>query len=136
MSCAVFIRAVTSLGKQLPPYPHPGYRKLWPILESLPIPLRTLSIFAPILSHIFAISFIKDILFASIEFDAYFVISALRTSIIIILSWFLVNGSYNSFIISAAESSSVPTITLSGCIKSFTAVPSFRNSGFETTVIL
>ena len=35
--------------------------------------------------------------------------------------------------ISATLILSVPTTILSGFIKSFTAVPSFKNSGFETT---
>ena len=73
---AVFMRAFTSLGKQEPPYPQPGYRNLLPIRESAPIPLRTIFTFAPTNSQRFAISFIKLIRVANIEFAAYFIISA------------------------------------------------------------
>ena len=44
-----------------------------------------------------------------------------------------INGSYNSSIIVLVFSFEVPTTTLSGFIKSSTAIPSLRNSGFEAT---
>ena len=82
-----------------------------------------------------AISFMNEILVASIAFATYLVISALLTSIKINLSWFATNGPYNSFKISADFSSSVPSTTLSGCIQSSIATPSFKNSGFEAIEI-
>ena len=66
-------------------------------------------------------------------FAAYFVISALAISIKIIFSLFFTNGTYNSFIIFAAASLSVPITILSGRWQSVIAVPSFKNSGFEIT---
>ena len=82
-----------------------------------------------------AISFMNEILVASIAFATYLVISALFTSIKINLSWFATNGSYNSFNISVVCSSSVPIITLSGCKQSSIATPSFKNSGFDAIEI-
>ena len=58
LSAAVFAKACTSFGKQLPPYPTPGNKNRLPIRESLPIPLRTLSTSAPTISQRLAISFI------------------------------------------------------------------------------
>ena len=130
---AVFIKAFTSLGKQLPPYPHPGYKNLFPILESLPIPFLTILTSAPINSQRLAISFIKDILVASIEFAAYFIISAEGISVIMIRSDTSIKGLYNFDIISRAFILSTPITTLSGLIKSFIAAPSFKNSGLEAT---
>src|SRR5690606_13298306 len=76
-----FASACTSLGKQLPPYPIPGNKKRFPILLSVPTPLRTESTSAPSNSHRFAISFMKEIFVARNELAAYFVSSAERSSI-------------------------------------------------------
>ena len=73
--------AWTSLGKQLPPYPMPGNRKRGPMRVSVPMPRRTLSTSAPTFSQKFAISFMNVILVARKLFAAYFVNSALRSSI-------------------------------------------------------
>ena len=104
-----------------------------PILESVPIPLRISSTLAPTSSHRLAISFIKVILVAKNALAAYLVISAERSSIKIIGFPWRTNGAYNRFNISFALSDSVPITTRSGFIKSSTATPSLKNSGFETT---
>ena len=89
---AVLINAFTSLGKQEPPYPIPGYRNLRPIRVSEPIPLRTIFTSAPTSSHKFAMSFIKLIRVANIELAAYFVISADGISMKITRKLFNKNG--------------------------------------------
>ena len=66
-------------------------------------------------------------------FAAYLVISADLTSIAINLSLIKVKGAYKFLIKLIASSLSAPTTTLSGCIKSLIAAPSFKNSGLETT---
>ena len=127
------INAFISLGKHDPPYPSPGYKNSLPILLSLDIIFLTLPISAPTSSHKFAISFIKDILVASIEFEAYFDTSEDLISTNTILSSFLIKGSYRSLKICSDFFDSTPTTILSGNIKSFTADPSFKNSGLEAT---
>ena len=97
------------------------------------MPILTLLTSAPTASHILAISFINEILVASIAFAEYFVISALAISIKIIVSLFRTIGRYSSFIMSAAFSLSVPIIIRSGFKQSDTAVPSFKNSGLDIT---
>ena len=92
LSFAEDIRASISLGKQEPPYPHPGYKYSNPILLSKPIPILTFSILAPLRSEYLDSSLIKLILVASIAFDAYLVSSADTGSIKSILSCFLLNG--------------------------------------------
>src|SRR5688572_15818752 len=79
------------------------------------------------------ISFMNEILVAKNELAAYLVNSAERTSIKIIGFPLLTYGAYNSFNIFFAFSESVPITILSGFIKSSTANPSRKNSGFETT---
>ncbi len=111
----------------------PANRKRLPIRVSVPIPRRMLSTSAPTFSHKLAISFIKVIFVASIAFAAYLVISELRSSITIIGLPLRTNGSYRVVILSAAFLLRVPITTLSGFIKSSTAAPSLKNSGFETT---
>ncbi|CCY82174.1 uncharacterized protein BN473_02407 [Prevotella sp. CAG:1185] len=133
LSSAVFIKALTSFGKHDPPYPQPAYRNFRPIRVSDPIPERTLLISAPTNSHKLAISFIKLIRVASIEFAAYFVISALGISINITRKLFSKNGLYNFVNIFFAFSLLTPTTTLSGLIKSLIALPSFKNSGLLAT---
>ncbi len=115
------------------PKPIPGYMNLSPIRASLPIPLRTILTFAPIISHKLAISFIKLILVASMEFAAYLVISAEGISIKITGCPFKVKGLYKRFINSSALVDSIPTTIRSGLRKSSTAAPSFKNSGLEAT---
>ena len=107
--------------------------KEYPILLSDPIPFLTFSTSTPRRSQIFEISFIKEIFVASMELAAYFVISASLTFMRISLSLLRENGAYNLFITFAARLESTPTTILSGFKKSFTAAPSFKNSGFETT---
>ena len=124
---------MTSFGKQLPPYPKPGNKNLFPILESVDIPTLTISASAPNFSHKLAISFINDIFVAKNELEAYFVISADLTSITITLFPVLKNGEYISCIIAVALSELEPITTLSGFKKSSTAFPCFKNSGFDTT---
>ena len=111
----------------------PANKKRLPILESVPIPLRISSTFAPTNSHRLAISFMKVILVAKNAFAAYLVISAERSSMNIMGFPWRTNGAYNRFSISFAFSDSVPITTRSGFIKSSTATPSLKNSGFETT---
>ena len=66
-------------------------------------------------------------------FAAYLVISAERSSMKMIGFPWRTNGAYNRFNISFALSDSVPMTTRSGFMKSSTATPSLKNSGFETT---
>ena len=100
---------------------------------SEPIPLRTILTSAPTNSQRLAMSFIKLIRVASIELAAYFVISAEGISMKITRKLFSKNGRYNLVISSLAFSDSTPTTTRSGVIKSFIALPSFRNSGLLAT---
>ena len=111
----------------------PGYRNLRPIRVSEPIPLRTIFTSAPTSSHRFAMSFIKLIRVASIEFAAYLVISAEGISMKITRKLFNKNGLYNLDINFSARADSTPTTTRSGLMKSLIAFPSFRNSGLEAT---
>ena len=111
----------------------PGYRNLRPIRVSEPIPLRTMFTSAPTISHKFAISFIKLIRVANIEFAAYLVISADGISMKITRKLFNKNGLYSLDINFSARADSTPTTTRSGLIKSLIAFPSFRNSGLEAT---
>ncbi len=127
------VLAFTSLGKQEPPYPIPGYKNLRPMRVSEPIPLRTIFTSAPTISQRFAISFIKLIRVANIEFAAYLVISADGISMKITRKLFNKNGLYNLDISFSARADSTPTTTRSGLIKSLIAFPSFRNSGLEAT---
>ena len=75
----------------------------------------------------------KVIFVARKELEAYLVSSADFSSINIIGFPCLTNGWYSSSISFFAFSLLVPTTTLSGFIKSCTANPSLKNSGFETT---
>ena len=101
--------------------------------ESLPIPRRTASISAPIKPHKLAMSFIKDIRVANILLEAYLIISALAMSHTCMRSPDSMNGLYKALMILPACSSSTPTTTRSGLMKSSMAVPSFRNSGLLAT---
>ena len=100
---------------------------------SEPMPWRTISMSAPTCSARRDSSFMKLMRVASIALAAYLVNSALRTSITSMRSWLRMNGAYSARISRMARSSSAPTTMRSGRMKSSTAAPSFRNSGFETT---
>jgi hypothetical protein len=89
--------------------------------------------FAPNRSARFAISFMNEMRVASIAFAAYFVSSAERTSITSTRSWLRWNGEYTARIAAIARGSLPPITMRSGRMKSSTAAPSFRNSGFDTT---
>src|SRR3569833_2214683 len=127
------MQALRSFGKQLPPKPAPAYRNLGPMRTSEPMPLRTSSMSQPRISHRFDRSFMNEMRVASIEFAAYLVSSAERRSITSMRSLVRVNGAYRLRRLSMARLSSAPTITRSGFMKSLTASPSFRNSGFDAT---
>ena len=108
--------------------------KLYPILLSDPIPIRTSFTSAPTSSQILATSFINEILVANMALATYLVISADFTSIVINRAEPLrKNGEYKALIFSAVSGSSEPITTRSGFIKSLIASPSFKNSGLETT---
>jgi hypothetical protein len=99
--------------------------------SSSPIPRATSATSAPSSSETFAISLMKEILVARKAFEASLIISALGTSVRTIGP---PSGAYSASTRSAKpfEPSSAPTTTRSGCMKSATADPSFRNSGLET----
>ena len=78
----------------------------------------------------FAIALMKLIFVARNVFDAYLIISAVAGSVTISGA---PSGRYSSVSKPAARSLAVPTTIRSGCMKSKTAVPSRRNSGFEAT---
>ena len=119
------------MGKQEPPYPIPAWRNLGPIRLSRPIPYATSSTSAPSSSETLAISLMNEILVARKAFEASLIISALATSV---LTTGASSGAYRASTRSAysCDSSSAPTTTRSGLMKSPTALPSFRNSGLET----
>ena len=70
---------------------------------------------------------------ASIALAAYLVNSALRKSITSSRSRLRMYGEYSARINNTARSSSAPMMMRSGRMKSSTAAPSFKNSGFDTT---
>ena len=84
--------ALTSFGKQLPPYPIPGKRNDGPMRRSDPTARRTWSTSAPNNSHTLAISFMNEILVASSAFAAYLHNSALAVSITMMGAPVRVNG--------------------------------------------
>ena len=95
--------------------------------------MRTIFTSAPTFSQRFATSFMNDILVASIEFEAYFIISADDMSVNIRRSLTSMKGLYRRAMMARARGLSTPTTNLSGDMKSLTATPSFRNSGFDAT---
>ena len=99
--------------------------------SSRPIPRATSFTSAPSSSDTFAISLMNEILVARKALEASLIISALATSVRTIGP---PSGSYSAATRSAkaAERSSAPTTTRSGCMKSSTAEPSLRNSGLDT----
>ena len=96
---------------------------------SSPIPRATSTTSAPNASQTFAISLMKEILVARKALDASLIISALAMSV---RTSGAAKGSYRRATASPAQSPSSPITTRSGCRKSATAEPSFRNSGHET----
>ena len=92
-----------------------------------------ISMSAPTRSAMFAISFMKLILVASIALAAYLVSSAERTSIATMRSWLRLNGAYRRLSCSIADALLAPMTMRSGRMQSLTASPSFRNSGLEAT---
>ena len=97
------------------------------------MPLANAFTSAPTLSHRSAISFIKLILVAKNEFEAYFISSEVLRLVNNIGVSLIKRGLYIAFMIFIASLHSVPTTILSGCLKSFIAAPSLRNSGLDTT---
>ena len=61
--------------KQLPPNPGPAFKKLFPILLSVPIALETSLMFPPVASQKAAIELIELILCAKKAFDVNLAIS-------------------------------------------------------------
>lgn len=80
-SCPFWINALTSFGKQLPPYPIPAFKNLSPMRLSRPIPFAMSLMFPPERSQKPAISLMKLILVARKEFAAYLMISAVFMSV-------------------------------------------------------
>src|SRR6478609_3486396 len=107
-----------------------------PMRSSEPTAKRTCSTSPPATSHRLAISFMKLIFVASRALDAYLTISALFG----LMRWMRLRwrlyGEYRRSNRSKAWLSSVPITMRSGLKKSFTASPSFKNSGLLTTLML
>ncbi len=95
--------------------------------------MRTRSMSAPTRSAMLANSFMNEILVASIALAAYLVNSAEAMSIENIFSRFRLNGAYSRRSCDSDCGSSTPMTMRSGAMKSLTAAPSLRNSGFEAT---
>jgi len=89
--------------------------------------------FAPTFSHRLANSFITVMRAASIALAAYLVISADAMSMKRTGLPVRTNGSYSSRSAASAAGASTPSTMRSGFMKSWTAAPSLRNSGFEAT---
>src|SRR5688572_22270086 len=85
---------------------------------------------APTASHTAATALTKDSLVARNALLAYLMVSADAASVIMIGAR---TPRYNEATLVAADWSSAPMTTRSGFMKSTTAVPSRRNSGFDTT---
>ena len=102
-----------------------------PIRESEPIPSITSRTSAPTPSQIAATALINEIFVAKNAFAAYFIVSAEEGSVIIVLT---ASDSYNSQTSFEALTLCDPMTILSGCRKSWIALPSRRNSGFDTTL--
>src|ERR1700746_1787118 len=73
---AILTKACTSFGKQKPPNPIPGFKKVGPILGSIPIPSATFDTSAPTASHKSDTMLMKEIFMARKEFDACLISSA------------------------------------------------------------
>ena len=96
---------------------------------SRPMPSATVSTSAPVASHTFAISLMNEIRVTRAAFAASLIISADATSLRITGASM---PACSSSITSPSAASNAPITIRSGCRKSFTAVPSAVNSGFET----
>src|SRR6185437_15940114 len=78
---AMRINACTSLGKQKPPKPSPGFKKDEPMRGSSPIPSATLVTSAPTASQRLATMLMKEIFIARNELDACLISSAELVSV-------------------------------------------------------
>src|SRR5437762_816824 len=85
---------------------------------------------APTTSHTAATALTNDSLVAKNALLAYLIVSAVAASVIMIGAR---TPRYNDATLVAADWSSAPMTTRSGFMKSATAEPSRRNSGFDTT---
>ena len=133
LSAPIATMARRSLGKQLPPNPAPALRYFEPIRGSAAMTRCTSITSAPSVSESLAISFIKEMRVASIALLAYLHNSDDLSLININTCGVGHNGAYIFLRTSTARSSLAPTTIRSGSIKSLTASPSLRNSGFEAT---
>ena len=131
-SRAMWSSARVSLGKHDPPHPGPGRRNSKPILLSYPRPSRTSRASAPTSSQRPANALTKLNLVAKKALDAYLIVSDVVASVT--MSGAPV-GAKSVPTAAAAAVSSAPTTMRSGCMLSRTAVPSRRNSGFDTTLM-
>ncbi len=95
---------------------------------SRPMPRATSATSASTSSQTFAISLMNEILVARNAFEASLISSDEAMSVMTISS---VIGAYSSASRDAETGSAAPTTTRSGCMKSASAEPSRRNSGFE-----
>ena len=93
------------------------------------MPSATFTTSAPVASQTFAISLMKEIRVIRKAFAASLIISAELTSQRTIGPSI---ASYSAATASASASSSAPITIRSGFMKSRTALPSARNSGFDT----
>ena len=108
----------------------PASRKRGPIRRSSPMPSDTSLTSASTRSQIRAISLMNEIRVARNAFEAYLIISAVWRSVMrIVVSSLL----YSAATALAARLLCEPSTSRSGCMKSWIALPSRRNSGFETT---
>ena len=94
------------------------------------MPSRTSRTSAPTASHRLDTAFTKLSLVARKALDAYLIVSAVAASVTISGAWVDANSAPTR---AAAARSSAPTTIRSGCRASWMAVPSRRNSGFDTT---
>ena len=93
------MRARESFGKQLPPQPGPGRRKLSPMRLSLPMPTTTSLMSAPTPSQMAAMALMNDSLVARNALAAYLMVSAEAGSVMITR---VVRPSYNDATFRAA----------------------------------
>ena len=94
------------------------------------MPSSTSRTSAPTASHRLATAFTKLSLVARKALEAYLIVSAVAASVTMSGAWVDANSAPTR---AAAAWSSPPTTIRSGCRASWMAVPSRRNSGFDTT---
>ena len=94
------------------------------------MPRRTSRTSAPTASHRLATAFTNDSLVARKALEAYLIVSAVAASVTIRGAWVAAKSAPTR---AAAAWSSAPTTIRSGWRQSWTADPSRRNSGLETT---